>query len=123
MSDERLSWAEGIAQDTELKRDLILEAQLHGAYLDSGKIPMIFGYKIGQNGLTDELYFRAMERLTPEQIDDFIKGFAHAVAMADLQLSAFDPLRDDSARNELARLEDLAYQYFKGVQEYVKRER
>ncbi len=90
------------------------------AYLDSGEDPMIFGYKIGQNGLASKLYFRAMERLKPEQIDPFIKGFAHGVTMADLQLSARDPLIDNSARDQLARLEELAYHYFKGVQDYRK---
>lgn len=86
--------------------------------LQSGSEPMIFGYQIGKEGLTNKGFAPAIEILTPEQVDQFVRGYAHAVAMADLDLGPHDPLTSDSARDQLTRSEELAYQYFKGVQEY-----
>ena len=84
-----------------------------------GSEPMIFGYQIGRRGNED--YTSALGILTPEQTDQFIRGYAHAVAMTDLDLGPRDPLANDLARDQLARLEEFAYQYFKGVQDYRNR--
>ena len=81
-----------------------------------GSEPMIFGYQIGRG--ESEGYTSALGILTPDQTDQFIRGYAHAVAMADLDLGPLDPLTNDLARDQLARSEELAYQYLKSVQEY-----